>query len=193
MNDHLSARAQVSAKMRTGAGLGEYVRIKGLYRWQLRARAGGRIIRAGEFDNVVTYVGQNQLLAAALQGAAYSVTGPYMGLISSVSYSAVAVGDTMASHAGWLEANATNAPPYGTTRPTIAFSAPSAGAIASSAAGAFTFTGSGTVEGAFLVFGAAATSSNTGTVGTLLSAGAFGTGQPVISGNVLSVSYSLTL
>src|SRR6187549_1787691 len=63
-------------------------------------------------DNVVQTVGKNLALDTFLGGAAYTVTGPYMGLISSVSFTAVAAADTMASHAGWLEAGGTNAPTY---------------------------------------------------------------------------------
>ena len=68
--------------------------------------ADGRIKWSETINNVVCTVGKNVMLDAALAGAAYTVVGPYMGLISSTSYTAVAVGDTMTSHAGWLEAAA---------------------------------------------------------------------------------------
>lgn len=41
-------------------------------------------------DNVVTTVGRNAVLDDALAGSAYTVTGPYLGLISSVSYVSLA-------------------------------------------------------------------------------------------------------
>lgn len=194
IGDRLNALDGFQGRMGAAAGLGEHVKIKGVYRWQLFKDASrSELIAEGEEHNVVTYEGQNQLLAAALQGSSYSVTGPYMGLISSTSYSAVVVGDTQASHAGWLEAGGAHAPTYSGSRPTISFSAPSGGVIASSASGSFTFTGGGTVQGGFMIFGAGAVNTLDNTSGKLLSASAFGTPQPVINGNVLSVSYSLTL
>src|SRR4249919_1729469 len=51
-------------------------------------------------DNVVCTIGKNLMLDTALAGAAYTTTGPYMGLISSTSFTAVAVADTMTAHSG---------------------------------------------------------------------------------------------
>ena len=146
------------------------------------------------FKNTVMTVGKNAMLDNALAGAAYTVTGPYMGLISSVSYSAISAADTMASHSGWLEAGNANAPTYGTTRKTAAWSAASAGSKALSAALSFTFTGAGTTKGAFMLFGSAATNAVDGTVGTLLSAGLFSGGDRIVaSSDQLNVSYSMAL
>lgn len=146
------------------------------------------------FPNVVCTVGKNVMLDAALAGSAYTVVGPYMGLISSTSYSAVAVGDTMASHAGWLEAGATNAPTYTAPRKTCAWSAASGGSKALSASLSFSMTGTGTVKGCFIVYGTGALSTIDNTAGTLYSAGLFtGGDQPVVNGNTLAVSYSTSL
>jgi len=55
-------------------------------------------------------------------------------------------------------------------------------------------TGAGTLQGAFIVFGTGAATTIGSTAGTLLSAGAFtGGSQPVSSGNVVQVSYSLSM
>lgn len=151
-----------------------------------------------EFDNLLTQTGKAFLLDQALAGSAYTAA-EYMGLISSVSYSAVSAADTLTSHAGWLEAGSTNAPTY-STRPTCAWSAaavsgPSAySAIKALSAGLiFTFTGSGTVEGSFIIggSGASATIGNTG--GILYAVGAFSSPQPVIATNTLTVAYSSTI
>ena len=72
------------------------------------------------FDNVVTTVGKNLAFNTFLNGSAYTVTGPYMGLISNTSFTAVSAADTMTSHAGWLEAGNANAPTYSGTRNTCA-------------------------------------------------------------------------
>lgn len=153
----------------------------------------GEIIWRDTFPNTVMTIGKNVALDAFLAGAAYTVTGPFMGLISSTSYSAISAVDTMASHAGWLEAGNANAPTYTAPRKTAAWSAASAGAKALSAALAFTFTGSGTVKGAFMVYNTGAVSTIDNTSGTLLSAGLFtGGDRAVVSTDVLNVSYTMS-
>lgn len=146
---------------------------------------------ANEFDNVVTTVGKNYMLDNFLAGSAFTQTGPYMGLISSVSWSATAAADTMASHAGWTEAGSTNAPTFA-ARIAPAWSAASAGSKGTSAAVSFTMTGAGTLQGAFIVLGSGAVTTLMSTAGTLFSAGAFSGGaQAVTSGSVVNVTYSV--
>lgn len=145
-------------------------------------------------DNTVVTVGKNLALDTYLAGAAYTVVGPYMGLISSVGYSAIAAGDTMASHAGWTEAGNANAPTYTAPRKTAAWSAASGGSKALSAALSFAITGSGTVKGAFLVFGSGALTTIDNTAGTLYSAGLFSGGDKVVgSGDTINVSFTASL
>lgn len=153
-----------------------------------------RVLAEHEFDNVVCTIGKNLALDTYLAGSGYTVVGPYLGLISSVSYSAVAAADTMASHAGWLEAGTTNAPTYTSPRKTAAWSAASGGSKSLSSALVFAMTGTGTVKGCFLVYGTGALSTIDNTAGTLYSAGLFtGGDQPVVNGNSLSVSYTTSL
>jgi len=153
----------------------------------------GRVLWEEEFDNVVCTIGKNAVWNAALAGSSYSVTGPYMGLISSASFSAVSAGDTQASHAGWLEAGSSNAPTFSGNRGAATFTTASGGACALATNPTFTFTGSGTVEGAFIVFGSGAVNTVGSTAGTLLSAGTFSAAQPVVSTNTLTVSYSISM
>jgi hypothetical protein len=152
----------------------------------------GAVYHEEKFDNLLTTLGKNFLEDEALAGSSYTVVGPFMGLISSTSFSAVSASDTMASHAGWLEAGTTNAPTYA-ARLNVAWSAASGGTKSLSSALTFTFTGAGTVQGAFIAIGTGAVSTNLSTAGTLFSAGALGTAQPVISGNTLAMSYSVTI
>lgn len=166
--------------------------LEGRYRMEC-VGADGKIKWVEEFDNVVATVGKDLALDTILAGSSYSVTGPYMGLISSVSWIAVSASDTMASHSGWLEAGSTNAPTYTSPRPTCAWAAASGGSKALSAALSFAITSTGTVEGAFIVYGSGAVSTIGNTSGTLFSAGAFSGGaQPVVNGNTLVVSYSVS-
>jgi hypothetical protein len=144
-----------------------------------------------KIENLVTTGGKNFLLDNGLAGSSYTATF-YIGLISSVSYSAVNAADTMASHAGWLEAGSTNAPIYSEgSRPTAAWSAASAGAKAFSSARTFTIaTTGGTVKGCFLTTNA----TKNGTTGTLYSAGLFTGGDKVVAvADVLNVTYTASL
>lgn len=142
-------------------------------------------------DNVVAIVGRNVMLDAALAGSTYTVTGPYMGLISSTSWSAVSENDTMGSHSGWLEAGLANTPTYSGNRKTCVWSSASGGSKALSSALVFNITGTGTVKGAFIVYGSGALDTKDNTAGTLFSAGLFTGGDKVVgNGDTLNVSYT---
>lgn len=147
--------------------------------------------------NLVTTVGKNLALDTLLAGSAYTTVGPYLGLISNVSYTTgPAAGDTMVSHGGWTEAGGTNAPTYTAPRKTLSFSAASGGSKATSAAASYSIT-SGTnviVKGCFLVTGTGAVSTIDNTAGTLYSAGLFSGGDKTVSnGDTLTVSYTASM
>ena len=191
--DRAEARASADASIIRGGGLGESAEAHGRYEIECIG-ADGKLKWRETIDNVVQTVGKNLALDTFLAGSAYTVTGPFMGLISSTSFSAVDVGDTMASHAGWLEAGAANAPTYSGNRKTAAWSAATAGAKALSAALSFAITSSGTVKGAFLVYGSGASATKDNSAGTLWSAGTFSTGdKAVVNGDTLNVNYSTSL
>lgn len=179
----------------------EKIAVRGIY--HAKCLAAGSVPGFSEivkwrdtFKNVVATVGKNAMLDAALAGSAYTVTGPYMGLISSVSWSAVDAADTMSSHSGWLEAGvSTNYPLYTGDRKTCAWNAAATGSKALSAALSFVCeTTGGTVKGAFIVFGSGASATKGNTGGILYSAGTFSGGDKVLGvGDTLQVSYSTSL
>lgn len=144
--------------------------------------------------NVVTTVGANLALDTILSGSAYTVTGPFMGLIGAVTFtSAPVIADTMTSHAGWTEAGATNAPTYTAPRKTIAWSAAATKSKSPSAAPVFAITGAGTAKGVFLAYGTGAVATIDSTAGVLYSAGLFlGGDQAVVNTNTLAITYQAT-
>jgi len=180
-----------------GLGMVEKSGVKGIYFVKCFG-PDGKIKWDDIAENVVCSVGKNVLLDSALAGSAYTVTGPFMGLISSVLYSTIVVGDTMSSHAGWVEAGAaagTYYPIYEVPRKTCAWSAASGGSKALSSALSFTIaTTGGTVKGCFIAYGAGASYTIGDTGGILYSAGLFTGGDKVVGvGDVLQVSYSTSL
>ena len=193
MKDQLNAVESANMSIASIAGMGESAQAEGVYTFKCFEYEGGPLLWEDTIENVVCTLGKNLMLQTALTGSAYTVTGPYMGLISSVGYTAVDAADTMASHAGWNEAGSTNAPTFA-ARIAPAFGTASAGAISTSTPTSFTMTGAGTLVGAFITYGTGAVTTLMSTAGTLLSAGAFtGGNQPVNSGNVVQVTYSLSL
>lgn len=140
-------------------------------------------------ENLTTNVGRASLNDAYLGNTAAGAV--VMGLKGTGT---AAYTDTQASHAGWLEVGATNAPTYSGTRKTPAFSASTSAnpaVKATSAAVVFAMTGSGTVAGAFINVGGSSTIDNT--TGVLFSAGDFTAGsKTVTSGDTINVSYTLS-
>jgi hypothetical protein len=191
--EKISAGEAAGAVAVARAAFGDSCHIEGVFAAECRG-ADGALKWREVFANTVVTVGKNAMLDAALAGSSYSVTGPYMSLISSTSYSAISAADTMASHAGWLEAGGSNAPTYTGNRKTCAWSSASAGSKALSSALAFAITGTGTIKGCFILFGSGALNTKDDTSGTLYSAGLFtGGDRSVINGDTVNVSYSTSL
>lgn len=185
-----------AAVLKTGAMAEAAGKAEGKYHFICRDKD-GNIKWEDTIDNVVTTVGRNLMLDTLLAGSSYTVVGPYLGLISAVSYGAGPVAaDTMASHSGWTEAGNANAPTYTSPRKTAAFNSASGGTKALTSPLTFAIT-SGTnvvIKGAFLVTGSGAVSTIDSTAGVLYSAGTFTGGDKTVSnGDTLTVSYQTSL
>jgi len=192
-DERADARECNDASVVRGSGLGELADAHGRYEVECIG-ADGKLKWRDTIENVVATVGKNLALDTFLAGSTYTVTGPFMGLISSTSYSAVAAGDTMASHSGWLEGGGANAPTYSGNRKTAVWSTAASGSKALSAALSFAITGTGTAKGAFLCYGSGALNTKDNTAGTLWSAGTFSTGdKAVVNGDTLNVNFSTSL
>jgi len=200
MNDDLHSQVSTDASVIRGGTLAEAMGAAGRYTVECVA-PDGMVKWSDTIDNLVTTVGKNHLLDNYLAGSSFSQVGPYLGLISSVSYGAgPATGDTMSSHAGWTEAgNGSNYPNWSTpasnARGTCTFSAAAAGVKALTAAISFVIaTNGGTVKGCFIALGASAVATNASTAGTLFSAGTFTGGDKVVAiADTLNVSWQLSV
>ena len=184
--------------LNAGAVANETVGIEGFYEVKCHDKD-GNLKWEDSFPNLVNAVGKELMLDTLLKGSSYSVTGPFLGLISGASPTFGTGSDTQTSHAGWTEfVNYTvgGSAVRGTAVFAVATSAGSTPSnVTTSAATAITYTitgGGGTVGGCFLVTGSGATSAQSNTGGTLYSAGAFTTAKVTTAGDTVSVTYSTT-
>jgi len=131
-----------------------------------------------DFHNLVTTGGKNDLLDKYLKGSAYTAAWK-LGLKGTGT---AAVGDTLASHAGWSEVT-----PYTGNRPAITWGTSSAGSnTATVVAFAITLAGPTTVAGAFV------TDQASGTSGILYSAGDFSVSRSVVASDTLNVTMTIS-
>jgi hypothetical protein len=172
--------------------LEELAKLTGIFEVECRDKD-GKLKWKDTIKNLVVDVGKNWVLDGIL-GSAQTNTGPYMGLVSSVGFTAYNANSTMSAKNGWSEAGNANAPTYTAPRKTCVWTAASGGSKALSAALSFTFTGGGTVRGCFIVLGTGAVNTIDSTAGVLYSAGDFtGGSKTVVSTDVLNVSYTASL
>lgn len=134
-----------------------------------------------KFPNGITDVGIHYLLEAGFRSGSAIGTW-YAGLIDNSGYTGVDASDTMASHSGWSEATQYDE----SVRQTLSFGAAATRKITASVS--FTMNATKTIEGIFV------NSDNTksGTSGTLWSTALFSTAPSLISGNVLTATYTLS-
>jgi hypothetical protein len=192
--ERINTQSLSDASIIRGSGMSEKTGLKGRYEAKCYDKD-GNLKWEDVIDNVVTDVGANQLLDSAFGSG--PVSGPFLGLISSVGYTSVpVVGNTMASHSTWVEAgNASNFPlwstPASNARGTMTFAAASGRAKALASAISFVISTGGTVKGCFVCLGPSASSTNNSTTGVLYSAGLFSGGDKVLAASdTLQVSYS---
>lgn len=144
-------------------------------------------IHLGTYDilNDITNEGKNLLFDVMFNDVTHISNSAWaIGLISITSYSALAAGDTMASHAGWTEFTSYSQ----STR--VAWGSGTAASQSTTNASPATFdiSGSGTVKGIFV------TSQNTksGTTGKLWSTALFSADVPVSNGDQLRITYTVS-
>lgn len=166
-------------------GISEGAEAHGHYAVECRD-ADGNLKWSEEIENLVTTAGKNDALDKYLAGSTYTAAW-YLGLIGSTSYTTgPAVGDTSASHGGWVEAQGYSQ----ASRPTASFAAASGGSKALASAAVFSINADTTIKGCFLI----ANATKGGTTGVLYSAGLFTGGDKVVqNGDTLNVSWTGSL
>lgn len=178
------AIAAAAAALLFGAGVSEQASAEGIYTCECRG-ADGQLKWVDTFHNTVLTAGKNDALDKYFAGSSYTAAW-FMGLISTVSYTAISAADTAASHAGWTESVVYS----NSTRPAAAWASASAGSKALSSGCVFNINASDTIKGAFMI----TVSTKSGTTGIMYSAGLFtGGDKPVTNGDTLTVTYSASL
>ena len=128
--------------------------------------------------NTVMTAGKTDIVDKYLKGSAYTAAF-YLGLKNTGS---IAVGDTLASHAGYTEAT-----PYAGNRPAITWGTTSAGSNTASAVSISINATDTDVAGAFVC------TVNSGTSGTLYCCSNFSVTRSVASGDTLNVTPTITV
>jgi hypothetical protein len=144
----------------------------------------GKLKGIYEFNNDIVNVGKNDILGVYFSGASQTGSSSWViGLISNSGYSALAAGDTMASHAGWTEFTSYSQ----STRVAWGPGSASSQSVTNASPATFDISGSGTVKGIFVV------NQNTkgGTTGTLWATALFSADVPVTNGDQLKVTYTV--
>jgi len=190
-SEKVDAQDSAGVNLIRGGSADEQVSITGSYEVKC-LDADGNLKWEDTIKNLVVTVGKNDLLDKYFSGSAYTA-GWYMGLVDSASFSAYAAGDTLASHAGWLEFLDYTILGSSTNRATPSWGSASAGSKATTAT-TFTISGTGTVLGAIMCTTQARNTASNGGAGILYSAGSFtGGSRAVVSGDSLLVTYTASV
>jgi hypothetical protein len=143
----------------------------------------GKVLGKFDFPNGITDVGMNHILTTEFNGGT-PITAWYIGLIDNAGFSALAAGDTSASHAGWAE----NTDYSETERPEWTAGNAAARAITNAATVDFSIDDTAAIKGIFII----SDDTKGGSTGTLWSTAAFGSVVNVQNGDTLKVTYTLS-
>lgn len=160
------------------------MKLNGKYR--IQQIRNGEVIRTEKINNFVTTQGMNHMLDILFMTAESPLTVWFAGLISNVSTPTLSVADTGASHAGWTEFN-----DYDNDRKEIIMAAPASGSIETDTGSEaiFTISDTGTLYGVFICNEEDITVAPV----KIFSEAAFSSTLPVVIGDTIKITYTLTL
>lgn len=169
--------------------------LGGTFKYQIVAKD-GTVKSEGEFSNGVTNEGLDRILNTMFDGKTQIAAGGwFLGLISSVSFTALAATDTydgIDAANGWKEASGTNAPNYTGDRKAWDPAASTARSSTNTTTVDFAITGSGTVKGIFLASFETKADSTAAANSVLWSTGLFpGGDQAVVASDTLKITYTV--
>jgi hypothetical protein len=147
----------------------------------------GKLIGKYKMKNMITNVGANAIMDTMFNSVTQIAQANWcIGFIDNASYSGsgVALTDTMASHANWIE----NSAYVQSTRVAWGQAASSARTCTNASPAVFDINATGTLEGIFIT----SVSTKGGTTGTLWSTALFPSTVPVSSGDELKITYALS-
>lgn len=184
MHNKLNARHGVSHSLTKARCLEAIFEGKGTVK--MNQYRNGELIAVHDFHNSITDAGINALLGIMFHGVT-QITTWYLGLIDNAGFSALADGDTMASHGGWTEfvdydeANRVEWPE----------DAAATRAITNTTPMTFTASDDGTLKAVFLVGGTGASTKSAST-GTLWAHAAFASPVVIQTDDVLELTYAVS-
>lgn len=184
-NNHIADNGlNASANMTAGGGVAASASTYNI--WHIECIApDGSLKWEDSYKNLVTDEGLDLILTEYWKGSGYNAAH-YVGLTDGTP--TVAAGDTMASHAGWVEVTAYSEG----TRETLTLGTVSGESVNNSASKAsFSISAnSTTIGGAFL----STNSTKGGSTGTCVAGGAFSVGdKSADSGDTLNVTITLSM
>jgi hypothetical protein len=189
LDSKAKAGEELGASVQSNLGASEGIKGGGMFTVQCFDKEGVLKWEVSK-HNLVVNIGLQDMNTKYFSGSAYTAAW-YIGLYGAGASNNPAAGDTMSSHAGWVEVTAYSQ----TNRPTATFGTATTAdpsVISNSASVAvFTINGTTTVGGAFLT----SNSTKGGTTGTLFSASDFTApgDRSVVNGDTLNVTYTFSL
>ncbi len=181
--DFFALRDALAVGVVRNRGIHQQKQWKG--RYQVEHWRDGQLLKTYDFPNDIVNQGKNDIFDVYFSDGTQTAASAWcLSLISLAGYSALAAGDTMASHGGWGEfvgyAEA--------TRPAWGPGDPASQAITNATPVTFTINATGTVKGIFV------TNQNTkgGSTGKLWATALFTGDVPVTSGDQLKVTYTVS-
>lgn len=181
MFDFTEPRAECTNSLSGCEGDPNILDLKGTYKVQHYRK--GELLDTYKLTNGIATVGMNHILESEFNGGT-QVTAWYCGLINNAGFSALAAGDTMASHAGWVETSSYDE----ADRPEWTAGTAASRAITNSVTMDFTISATVTIKGIFI----SSDDTKGGTTGTLWSTAAFGSNVSLVDDDVLKVTYTIT-
>lgn len=141
------------------------------------------------FPNGVVNEGLDRILNTMFDGTTQIGAGAwYLGLIDASGFTALAAGDTYASHSGWSEATQYDEATRGAWNP----AASTAQSSSNTTTVDFTMNATKTIYGIFLASVSTKGDSTSGANNVLWATGQFpGGSQAVVSGDVLKITYTI--